>query len=556
MPLLLYKFTTIGYFSEKIIAVPKFFHTFAPSNDYKLLSMKKVNYCLTFLLTVLMSVVGTKASAHDIEAVNADGVTIYYVWNSDTTELSVSWRASLVESSDDDYSGNVVIPSSVTYDGKEYSVTGIDENAFFGCSGLTSVEIPNSVTSIGGWAFRGCSSLTSAEIPNSVTSIGYDAFYGCESLTSVEIPSSVTSIDDNVFVGCSGLTKIVVANDNTAYDSRNNCNAIIETASNTLIAGCQNTIIPNGVTSIGEWAFYDCSDLTSVTIPSSVTTIGVGAFYNCPGLANIDVASDNTTYDSRNDCNAIIETASNTLIVGCQNTIIPNSVTSIGNHAFHGCSSLTSVEIPNSVTSIGDDAFNGCSGLTSVEIPNSVKSIGNRAFWRCASLTSVEIPNSVTTIGDYAFNRCASLTSVEIPNSVTTIGGWAFWGCSSMTSVTIGSSVTSIGTYIFYDCKALTKLLCLATTPPVCAAKTFEGFNKENCTLIVPAGSIADYKAADHWKDFLIVEEATDGIHQTRLDNALPVRQYDASGNRIAAPQRGINIIKNSDGTTKKVLVK
>ena len=209
-----------------------------------------------------------------------------------------------------------------------------------------------------------------------------------------------------------------------------------------------------------------------------------------------------------------------------------------------------------SVTGIGSAAFYGCFRLTSVEIPNSVTSIDYSAFALCSGLTSVEIPNSVTSIGETAFYYCLRLTSVTIPNSVTSIGRSTFEDCSDLTSVTIGSGVTSIGKSAFYGCKALTKMICLATTPPECDADTFEGIDKEACTLIVPAGSIADYKAADHWKDFLIIEESTTGIHQTHIDNALPVRQYDASGSRIAAPQRGINIIKNSDGTTKKVLVK
>ena len=286
----------------------------------------------------------------------------------------------------------VVIPEEIVFGHYIYEVTSIERCAFYDCSGLTSITIPNSVTSIGSRAFWGCSSLTSITIPNSVTSIGDDAFAHCISLTSITIPNSITSIEKGGFYGCSGLTSIVVEKGNTKYDSRNNCNAIIETATNTLIRGCQNTTIPNSVTSIERCAFYDCSGLTSITIPNSVTSIGSRAFYDCSGLTSITIPNSvtsigndafahcisltsivvkkgNTVYDSRNNCNAIIETATNTLIRGCQNTTIPNSVTSIGEWAFSYCESLTSITIPNSVTRIGSGAFSGCSGLTSITIP-------------------------------------------------------------------------------------------------------------------------------------------------------------------------------------------
>ncbi len=276
-------------------------------------------------------------------------------------------------------SGAVVIPDSVVYGGNTFTVTSIGDYAFSGCSGLTSITIPNSVTSIGDQVFTGCSGLTSVTIPNSVTSIGVEAFSYCSGLTSITIPNSVTSI--------------------------------------------------------GSWAFNFCSGLTSVTIPNSVTSIGDRAFYFCSGLTSIVVSSGNTIYDSRNNCNAIIETATNTLLFGCQTTTIPTSVTGIGSYAFYACPGLTSITIPNSVTSIGDGAFRGCSSLTSVSIGNSVTSIGSVAFGHCIGLTSITIPNSVTSIGDYAFYYCSGLTSVTIPNSVTSIGYLAFSACFVLDSI-------------------------------------------------------------------------------------------------------------------------
>ena len=359
--------------------------------------MKQIK--ISFLLTALLSMVGARAFAHDIEVANTDGVTIYYNYINDGKELAVTYRGRFYNNYSEEYSGNVAIPISVTYNGNIYSVTSIGSKAFIECSGLTSVTIPNSVTSIGGGAFFGCSGLTSVTIGNSVTSIGSEAFRYCSGLTSVTIPNSVTSIGNYAFSGCSGLTSVTIG---------------------------------NSVTSIADEAFYGCSGLKSVTIPSSVTSIGSTAFCGCSGLTNISVASGNAKYDSRNNCNAIIETASNTLIAGCKNTIIPNSVTTIGDFAFAACSSLANVTIPNSVTTIGQGAFHSCSGLTSVTIPNSVTTIDVSAFLDCTGLTSVTIGNSVTSIGNYAFWGCSGLTSIVIPNSVQTIGDDAFSGCTNL----------------------------------------------------------------------------------------------------------------------------
>ena len=258
---------------------------------------------------------------------------------------------------------------------------------------------------------------------------------------------------------------MVVNSGNTIYDSRNNCNAIIETASNTLIAGCKNTVIPNSVTSIGSSAFQGCSGLTSVTIPNSVSSIGDYAFNGCTGLASAYnshiFAYLNPRYEGAYTIPTGIEAIVGAAFYGCTgltSITIPESVTSIGRSAFQSCTGLTSIEIPNSVTEIRVEAFYGCSGLTSVTIPNSVTSIDSYAFYGCTGLTSVTIPESVTSIGNGAFENCSGLTSVTIPNSVTEIGGYTFYNCSGLTSVTIPNSVTEIGFVAFYGCSSLTSV--------------------------------------------------------------------------------------------------
>ena len=408
-------------------------------------NMKKHFLLILLLASVLQS---AKAQNYDFSAMTAEGETLYYkITDIDNHYVSVvpptgsSWTGYTKPT------GSVTIPSSVTNGGTTYSVTAIGNDAFYKCS-----------------------SLTSATIPTSVTSIGNTVFFGCTSFASLAIPASVTSIGSQVFTNCPSLATMTVEEGNTIYDSRNNCNALIETATNTLIAGTKNTVIPNTVTSIGERAFRGSTGLTSINIPNSVAVIEDMAFYGCSSLESV---------------------------------AIPNSVTSIGGSAFLGCSGLTSLTIGNSVAVIGDMAFLDCSGLTSLTIGNSVTSIGDMAFYDCSSLSHLIVPDSVITIGRDAFNGVDTVyyrggaegspwgagvvittvyeeegdplvyespykttvidcntaaTNVIIPNSVTTIGGSAFQGCSSLTSLTIGNSVTKIGDKAFQDCSSLTSL--------------------------------------------------------------------------------------------------
>ena len=274
------------------------------------------------------------------------------------------------------------------------------------------------------------------------------------------------------------------------------------------------------VTSIGDRAFYYCSDLTSITIGNSVTSIGESVFYYCYGLKKVivkDIAAwcGIKFYNYESNPLSYAKHLYSDEDTEITNLVIPNSVTSIGSYAFYYCSGLTSITIPNSVTSIGSYAFRECTGLTSVTIPNSVTSIEGGTFAGCSGLTSITIPNSVTSIGAEAFEGCSGLTSITIPNSVTSIGWAAFRECSGLTSVTIGSGVTSIGENAFEGADIPT-VISLIENPFTIRGKTsnYRTFSQNifnNATLYVPKGTIDKYKATDGWKDFLFIEEGTGG---------------------------------------------
>ena len=375
------------------------------------------------------------------------------------------------------YSGDIVISNTVTYEGVVCSVTSIGKDAFRGCTGLTSVTIPNSVTSIDG-AFRGCTGLTSVTIPNSVKSIK-SAFEGCEGLTSVTIPNSVTSID-GAFSACTNLTSVTIPNSLTSIGEY----AFSECTSLTSVA------IGNSVTSISERAFYFCTGLTSVTIPNSVTSIGEGVFEACRGLTSVTIG---------------------------------NSVTSIDSYAFSECTGLTAVHITD-LEAWCKISFHGYSNpleyahhlflngteIKDLVIPSSVTHIGYGVFRECSGLTSVTIPNSVTSIGQDAFRGCTGLTSVTIPNSVTYIGGTAFYQCSGLTSVTIGNGIDknlssleqNIQSYAFAGCPELTDVYCYAEGVPSTKSGVFKDSYIEYATLHVPFVSVDAYKAAEPWGGF------------------------------------------------------
>ena len=403
--------------------------------------------------------------------------------------------------------GEIVEPHSGWYNNyaDAHTTFGVNIVSNTYVDGKGVIEFDGDVTVIGQSAFYNCSSLTSVTIPDSVTTIGWGAFYDCTSLTSVTIPNSVTTIENCVFCGCSSLQEF-----NGKFASEDGRCLIIDGTLNSFApAGLTEYAISDSVTTIGDNAFQFCSSLTSITIPDSVTTISEEAFSNCDSLPSVTIG---------------------------------DSVITIGNYAFSGCSSLTSITIPDNVTTIGNAAFCYCSslqefngkfasedgkcliidgtlnsfapaGLTEYAIPDSVTTIGGYAFSECSSLTSVTIGGSVTTFGNYAFSGCSSLTSVTIPDSVTTIGNYAFLGCSSLTSVTIGDSVTTIGYAAFAYCENLKTVYCKAINPPTIVDNNGDwyGFAMQDesgnicnigCTIYVPTESVEAYKSAQGWSDY------------------------------------------------------
>ena len=505
--------------------------------------MKKQKIILTITLILAMLLIQTSPILNKVKAETITGSegNVSWTFDSDTGTLTFSGSGKITYSWKDDVTeyetgvSTVVINDGITSIGEwafkdcdsltsiaiPDSVTSIKMGAFENCDSLITITIPDSVESIVTDAFYNCNSLTSITvdsnnakysdidgilfnkdktklicypegkkdtsyvIPDSVESIGYEAFYDCDNLTSITIPDSVTSIGDNAFDNCDNLTSITIPDSVISIGgwALGNCKSLT------------SITIPDSVMSIGDRAFDNCYSLTSVTISDSVTSIGDYAFYNCHSLTNITVDSNNAKYS---DIDGILFNKDKTELI-CYprkkkdtSYTIPNSVTSIGDHAFDGCHNLTSITIPDNAESIGDNAFWNCDKLTSITIPDSVTSIGDNAFTCCYSLTSITvdsnnakysdidgilfnkdktnlicypegkkdtsyvIPDSVESIGYEAFYTCHNLTSITIPDSVTSIGDRAFRSCNNLTSITIPDSVTSIGDRAFDYCNNLT----------------------------------------------------------------------------------------------------
>ncbi len=392
-------------------------------------------------------------------SVNIGG--IYYNLNQEKKEAEVT-RNGINEQH---YCGTIVIPTTVEHNGTSYSVTSIGHYAFSGCSSLTSVTIPNSVTSIGEYAFQSCLGLNSITIPNSVKSIGRMAFYGCLGLTSMTIPDSVVFIGSMAFYGCSGIISVTMS---------------------------------NSIISIGNSAFYKCTGINSVYITD------IAAWCN---VSFSDTYSNPLTY------------AHHLILNGeeVENLVIPNSVKSIGDWVFEGCTCFTSVTIPSSLTFIGSNAFSECSNLSSIyitdiaawcQLKNGGKQLLN-SFCHLyinekdmITLKNLIIPDNLTSIQSGAFNYCSGLTSITIGRDVTSVGSEAFYECSDIISVTIGSGVKTIGSKAFANYSNLTEVYCFAKEIPTTDLDIFENSYVKYATLYVPESSLNLYKRSEPWSQF------------------------------------------------------
>ena len=458
---------------------------------------KNMPNLLKLLVATVMSFSFTVAFAYDFER---DGI---YYNKIGENEVEVTYKNENWDNQNT-YVGNIKIPSQVIYDGATYSVTGIGENAFFDCTGLTSVTIPNSVTSIGQGAFYYCPRLASVNFPNSLKSIGIYAFYNCLSLTSVTIPDSVTSIGPAVFGGCENIAQLSIERGNEKFFTDGH--SIFEKLEggkvelNNFIVWDVSYKIPSFVTSIGNNAFECCFKLSSVTIPNSVTVIGQYAFSTCPGLTSVTIPSSvnligQHAFSSSNNISSIIcyskepptmyaDAFDDAEYQNAQLFVRKGSTSKYeNNNAWGQFVNINEVDMGGfhvdgiyynkigenevEVTYKNENWDNQNTYVGNIKIPSqviydgatySVTGIGENAFFDCTGLTSVTIPNSVTSIGQGAFYYCPRLASVNFPNSLKSIGIYAFYNCLSLTSVTIPDSVTSIGPAVFGGCENIAQL--------------------------------------------------------------------------------------------------
>lgn len=486
--------------------------------------MVNILHTRQLLMTAALLLSSISSLAYDFEV---DG--IYYNKLSDT-EVETTWKTYFEDGiifEITDYVGDVVVPESVTYDGQTYKVTAIGDKTFQYNFQVTSISLPKTITSIGRRAFSSTRGLTEdIIIPDGVTSIGNSAFgeahvktlvipdgvteipygicYGTRTIRSVKLPDDVTSIGDRAFIFCDSLETIK---------------------------------IPSKLTSIGESAFEGCEKFGKIELPDCLTYIGDYAFRNC----------DNLTFKK-----------------------LPESLTHIGVRAFAYSKSLDSVTIPKGIKKINEGTFYK-SGLKSVTFADNVDSIGNEAFCKCYSLESVNMAEGLLDIGKHAFYDCVALPSICIPASVTTIEDSAFYNCNQMKDLVIGNvnsreniendiqSTLTIGNKAFYNSVRIKSISVYYTTPPICGDSVFYEHLYKNAKLYIPEGTSEKYSEANIWKDFFISNNASEGFPSAinpivKSSDVTITGYYGIDGQRLAQPQKGINIVRYSNGQTKKVV--
>ena len=454
----------------------------------------------------------------------------------------------------------------------------IGDNAFYQCSGLKSLTLPDGITLIGEKAFLSCTGLTNITIPKGVTFIGMSAFIYCRNLTSMTIPAGVTTVSSFTFSCCSGLRSLTLPDGLTK----------IGVAAFAECSGLTNLTFPSSLTKIGDNAFYKCSGLKSLTFPNGLTEIGDGAFWECRNLTSLTLPSSLTStgrYTSSpflhcnqlNDVRYIIYDDLATYVQKKHPKMyipldiikyylndqeitsleIPEGVTIIGENAFQKCSDLTSLTLPDGITSIGENAFLRCTGLTSLTFPSSLTKIGDNAFCECYGLKSLTLPDGITEINSYTFATCLNLTSLTLSANLTSISLGGFKGCFALKNLTIPSGLTSLSNLHITDISTTIESVYVSSSVPATADSFFDGVDLSNCTLYVPKGMIWNYKLADVWKNFgKIIEYDTTGIDKvTTRSDVKEISRFSLDGQRLTAPTKGMNIVVYSDGSIKKVAV-
>jgi len=450
-------------------------------------TMKKIRFTLAIMALVLCSLT---VNAHDFEV---DGV-FYNITDSTELTVEVTYEGANKYNPDSHYTGKIRIPDHVSYYGRRYTVTRIGERAFKNCDSLISVSLPESIERIEEFAFDGCRNLTEIKMPSKANHIGSGAFNSCKQLEAIRIPEGVTILYYTTFWDCNNLKSIILPNSLTTIE-------------NGVFVDCDSlsTItFPDSLVKIGNYTFGYCDALDSITIPASVTDIGTEPFGHCNNLKSLQVVEGNPKYDSRDNCNAIIETATNKLAVGCAATIIPEGITTLGTYAFCGIY-LPEIVLPNSIQAIEEMAIRECTLQSPLIIPDGVKRMDEYAL--CYNtVDSIIIRGQISRIEKNTFEGCTSTDVIDLPESVEYIGDGAFARCAS-----------------------LNKLICRAATPPQCGSRAFDGMNR-NSTLEVPEESVSLYENANGWKSFLNIKSI-------------------GSTDVVELPDSNRNIVKKGHGT-------
>lgn len=481
---------------------------------YKTNNMKQhLHYFQRLLLATVMILNYVVVYADNIEI---DGIC-YSV-----RRLAIETYDIAVTNKDGGYSGDIVIPQTINYDGKERQVTSIDYRCFSGCKELTSVKIPDGMTSLKQDCFKDCSSLTSVIIPNSVTSLGEASFYGCSKLESVKLPVGITSLSKNCFGYCRVLKNIELPNSvtslgNGCFESCYELESInlpngITSLPGFCFSGCcklSNIVLPNNITSLGDRCFERCRLLNSIMLPPGVVSLGKSCFENT-GLENVTIPEGVSSLGSYTFCNC------NRLV----DITLPNSITSLGSACFSGCSSLKNINLPYALTSMGFKCFSGCTSLTKIQLPSSLTTLGFGCFDGCKGLESIAIPQGLTLLDGQCFQDCSNLSTIILPKSIVSIGNECFKGCEKLADIVLPEGVTTLGESCFYGCKQLTKItlpstlkaigraafqldnfkdnqmVCLASAPPECGD---ESSLPNDLSLFVPKEAKNSYQTTKPW---------------------------------------------------------